>query len=137
MVATPLRRYALWFAACIAILCAAMPEGSQGNTTISVVVHRRTNPKSCELVQRGSFVSATEFAWVETQEEKSETYSPEMGPSDYLSAAPPIFGRAAQDARKSGFELKEESANPIDPPRVLALAADTNCPGLQSAILGS
>jgi len=57
-----------------------------------------------------------------------------MGPGDYLSASPPIFGRAAKDARKSGFELKEESANPTDPPRVFALAGDANCPDLQSAI---
>jgi len=56
-----------------------------------------------------------------------------MGPGDYLSASPPIFGRAAKDARKSGFELKEESANPTDPPRVFALAGDANCPD-QSAI---
>jgi hypothetical protein len=90
--------------------------------------------KACELVQHGSFVSAKEFAWVEIEGEKSETYSPEMGPSDYWSASPPIFGRAAKDARKSGFELKEESANPADPPLVLALAGDANCPDLQSAI---
>jgi|KBSMisStandDraft_5_1062788.scaffolds.fasta_scaffold56208_3 TonB family protein len=134
MVATQPGRYALLLAACIAILCAAISEGSKGNTTISVFVHRKTNSKSCELVQRGSFVSTKEFAWVEIEGEKSETYSPEMGPSDYLSASPPIFGRAAKDARRSGFELKEESANPTDPPRVLALAGDANCPGLQSAI---
>jgi TonB family protein len=134
MVAIQPAKYALLFAACIANFCAAISEGSKGNTTISVFVHRKTNSKSCELVQRGSFVSAKEFAWVEVEGEKSETYSPEMGPEDYLSASPPIFGRAAKDARKSGFEFKEESAILTHPPRVLALASDVNCPGLQSAI---
>ncbi len=134
MAATKPGTCALLIAACISVLCAAISEGSKGNTTIPVFVHRKTNSKSCELVQRGSFVSAKEFAWVEIEGEKSETYSPEMGPSDYLSAFPPIFGRAAKDARKSGFELKKESANPADPPQVLALAGDANCPGIQSAI---
>jgi hypothetical protein len=130
MVATLPGRYALLFAVCIAMLS----EGSKANTTFSVFVHRKTISKSCELVQRGSLVSAKEFAWVEIEGEKSETYSPEMGPSDYLSASPPIFKRAAKDARKSGFELKEESANTTDPPRVFALTEAANCPGLQSAI---
>jgi hypothetical protein len=84
MVATQPGRYALLFAVCIAILCAAISEGSKGNTTISVFVHRKTSSKPCELVQRGSFVSAKEFAWVEIEGEKSEIYSPEMGPGDLL-----------------------------------------------------
>jgi protein TonB len=79
-------------------------------------------------------VTAKEFAWVEIEGEKSETYSPEMGPGDYLSASPPISGPATKDARKSGFELKEESTIVTDPPRVLALIRDVDCPGLQSAI---
>ena len=134
MVATQPGRYALLFALSIGILAAAISEGSKGNTTFPVFVHRRTGSKPCELVQRGSFVTAKEFAWVEIEGEKSETYSPEMGPGDYLSASPPISGRAARDARKSGFELKEESTIATDTPKVLALVRDADCPELQSAI---
>src|SRR4029077_8674524 len=97
-------------------------------------VHRRTGSMSCELVQRGSLVTAKEFAWVEIEGEKSEMYSPEMNPGDYLSASAPISGRTTKDARKSGFELKEESAIAADLPRVIALVKDGDCPSLQSVI---
>ncbi len=90
MVVTQPERYAILFAVCIGILCAATSEGSKGNTTVLVFVHRRTGSKPCELVQRGSFVTAKEFAWVEIEGENSETYSPEMGSDDYLSASPPV-----------------------------------------------
>jgi TonB family protein len=130
MVATQPGRYALLFAICTAMLS----EGSKANTTLSVFVHRKTISKSCELVQRGSLVSAKEFAWVEIEGEKSETYSLEMGPGDYLSASSPNLGRSAKDARKSGFELKGESMGPTDPPTVLALVRDADCPSLQNAI---
>src|SRR5438552_11825999 len=109
MVAPRPVRCALLFALSVSILAAGISEGSKGNTTVLVFVHRRTGSKPCELVQRGSFVTAKEFAWVEIEGEKSETYSPEMGSDDYLSASPPISERAAKDARKSGFELKKES----------------------------
>ncbi|PYT85997.1 MAG: hypothetical protein DMG36_26885 [Acidobacteria bacterium] len=134
MVVTQPERYAILFAVCIGILCAATSEGSKGNTTVLVFVHRRNGSKPCELVQRGSFVTAKEFAWVEIEGENSETYSPEMGSDDYLSASPPISGRAAKDARKSGFELKKESTIDTDLPKVLALVRDADCPGLPSAI---
>jgi TonB family protein len=134
MVATQPGRYALLFAFSIGILAAATFGGSKGNTSVPVFVHSRTSSKPCELVQRGSLVTAKEFAWVEIEGEKFETYSPEMGPGDYLSASPPVSGRAAKDARKSGFELKEESTIATDPPKVLALVTDADCPGLQSAI---
>jgi TonB family protein len=52
-----------------------------------------------------------------------------------LSASPPIVRRSAKVARKSGFELKEESTSPTDPATVLALVRDADCPGIQSAIL--
>ncbi len=134
MVATRPGRYALLFALSVSILATGISEGSKGNTTFPVFVHRRTGSKPCELVQRGSLVTAKEFAWVEIEGEKSETYSPEMGLGDYLSASPPISGRAAKDARKSGFEIKEESTIATDPPKVLALVRDADCPDLQSAI---
>src|SRR5260370_4642701 len=57
-----------------------------------------------------------------------------MGPGDYLEASPPISGRAARDARKSGFELKEESTIATDAPKVLTVVRDADCPNLQSAI---
>ncbi len=134
MVATRPGRYALLFALSVSILATGTSEGSKENTTFPVFVHRRTGSKPCELVQRGSLVTAKEFAWVEIEGEKFETYSPEMGPGDYLSASPPVSGRAAKDARKSGFELKEESTIATDPPKVLALVTYADCPGLQSAI---
>jgi hypothetical protein len=61
------------FALSIGVLAAAISEGSQGNTTVPVFVHRRTSSKHCELVQRGSLVTAKEFAWVVIEGEKSET----------------------------------------------------------------
>jgi hypothetical protein len=66
--------------------------------------------------------------------EKPELYSPEMGPSDYLSASPPGSRRAAKDAHKSGFELKGESESGADLPRVRALGGVADCPFLQSAM---
>ncbi len=134
MVATRPGRYALLFALSVSILATGISEGSKRNTTFPVFVHRRTGSKPCELVQRGSLVTAKEFAWVEIEGEKSETYSPEMGLGDYLSGSPPISGRAAKDARKSGFEIKEESTIATDPPKVLALVRDADCPDLQGAI---
>jgi len=127
-------RYALLLALSIGVLAATISEGSQGNTTVPVFVHRRTGSKPCELVQRGSLVTAKEFAWVEIEGEKSETYSPEMGPGDYLSISPPVSERVAKDARKSGFEIKGESTIDSDPPNVLALVRDADCPSLASAI---
>jgi TonB family protein len=134
MVATQTGRSAILFALSIGVLTGVSSEGSKGNTTAPVFVHRRTGSKPCELVQRGSFVTAKEFSWVEIEGEKSETYSPEMGPDDYLSASPPISGRAAKEAHRSGFELKQESTIVTDPPRVLALVKEADCPSLQSAI---
>src|SRR5690349_8037513 len=124
MVAIQPRRYALLFALSSGVLAATISEGSQGNMTVSVFVHRRVGSKPCELVQKGSLVTAKQFAWVEMEGEKSETYSHEMGPGDYLSTSPPVSERAAKDARKSGFELKAESTIATDAPKVLALVRD-------------
>jgi TonB family protein len=110
-------------------------EGSKPNAVVPVFVHSRVGSKPCELVQRGSLVTAKEYAWVEIEGEKSETYSPEMGPGDYLSASPPISGRAAKDARKSGFELRPESVIATDLPKVRAFGGDADCQGPQNAIL--
>ena len=46
-------------------LTGASSEGSKGNITAPVFVHRRTGSKPCELVQRGSLITANEFSWVE------------------------------------------------------------------------
>jgi TonB family protein len=132
MVATQLGRYALLFA--LAICVPGISEGSQGNTVVPVLVHRKTGSKPCELVQRGSLVIAKEFAWVEIQGEESETYSPELGPGDFLSPSLPVSGHVAKDARKSGFELREESRTATDPPKVLPLVSDADCTDLQGAI---
>jgi len=110
------------------------PGGSAANTGQPVFVHRKIGSKPCELVQRGSLVTTKEFAWVEIEGEKPELYSPEMGPSDYLSASTPISGRAAKDAHKSGFELRGESESGADLPRVRPLGEAADCPFLQSAI---
>jgi hypothetical protein len=75
-------RSAILFALSIGVLTWASSEGSKGNTTVPVLVHRRIESKPCELVQRGSFLTAKEFSWVEIEGEKTETYSPEMGPDD-------------------------------------------------------
>lgn len=128
--------YVLFFALSIGVLTGNISDGSQENTTVTVLVHRKTASKSCELVQNGSLVIAKQFAWVEIEGEKSETYSPEMGPGDYLSASPPLSGRFAKDARKSGFRLEGKSQTAIDAPKVLALVSDADCPDVQSAISG-
>jgi TonB family protein len=130
-----LGRSALLFALSVGFPAALFSEGSKANTEAPVLVHRRVGSKTCELVQRGSLVIAKQYAWVEIEGEKSETYSPEMGPGDYLSASSSISGRVANDAHKSGFELKSESKTPDDLPNVRALHGDTSCPDLQSAIL--
>jgi hypothetical protein len=103
---------------------ATISKGSQGNNVVPVFVHRKTSSKPCELVQRGSLVTAKQFAWVEIEGEKSKTYSLEMGPGDYLSTSLRVSERATKDARKSGFELKRESTITTDPPTVLALTKD-------------
>lgn len=126
--------YVLFFALSIGDLTGNISDGSQGNTTVPVLVHRKSASKSCELVQNGSLVIAKQFAWVEIEGEKSETYSPEMGPGDYLSSSPPLSGRAAKDARKSGFALKGGSTIATDAPKVVALVSDADCPNLQGAI---
>ena len=99
-----------------------------------VLIHRKIGSKACELVQSGRLVVGKEFAWIEIEGEKSQVYSPELGPRDYLSASPEISGRAAKDAHKSGFELKRESSIPGDMPTVLGLLGNGSCPDLQSAI---
>lgn len=128
-------RCALLFAFSLGFPAATISEGSKANTVVPVFVHRSVR-STCELMQRGSLVTAKEYSWVETEieGEKSETYSPEMGPGDYLSASPPISGRAAKDAHRSGFKLEEESKVAADVPNVRALDGNANCPGLQSAI---
>lgn len=134
MVATQTGKYILFFALSIGVLAGTISEGSQGNTKVPVLVHRKTDSKPCELVQHGSLVIAKQFSWVELEGEKSEIYSPKMGVGDYLSTPPPVPGRAAKDARKSGFELKGESTTTADAPKVLALVSDADCPDLQGAI---
>ena len=117
MAATQLGRYALLLALCAGVLAATTSGRSQGDTGVPVLVHRRNASKSCELVQRGSLVTAKQFAWVEIEGEKSELYSPEMAAGDYLSASPPVSEHSAKGARKSGFDLRADSAAPADPPK--------------------
>jgi TonB family protein len=122
------------FALLAGLLFAIVSQGSTANTAVPVLVHRRIGSKPCELVQRGSLVIAKVFTWVEIEGEKPETYSPEMGTDDYLSASPQISGRTAEDAHKSGFKLRKESTITTDLPIVRALDGDADCPGLQGAI---
>src|SRR5258708_17404901 len=86
MVATRPGRYALLFALSVSILATGISEGSKGNTTFPVFVHRTTGSKPCELVQRGSLVTAKEFAWFQIEREKLETYAPQMSRGEYFSA---------------------------------------------------
>jgi protein TonB len=117
------------------LLAATVYACSMANAQGSpVVIHRKIGSKACELVQRGALVVGKEFAWIEIEGEKSEIYSPELGPGDYLSASPEISGRAAKDAHKSGFELKREGSIPGDMPTVLGLRGNGTCPDLQNAI---
>jgi TonB family protein len=129
-----LRRSALLFAFSIGFPAATFSEGPKATTEVPVLVHRRVGSKPCELVQRGSLVIAEQYAWVEIEGEKSETYSPELGRDDYLSASSSISGRVAKDVHKSGFGLKAESMIPADLPKVRPFEGDTPCPDLQSAI---
>ena len=125
---------AVLFVLSVGFPAATISEGSKANTVVPVFVHRSVGSKPCQLLQRGSLVTTKEYAWVEIEGENSETYSPEIGPGDYLSASPPISGRAAKDAHRSGFRLEGEAKIPADLPNVLALDGNANCPRLQSAI---
>jgi protein TonB len=117
------------------LLVATVPSYSVANAQGSpVLIHRKIGSKACELVQRGTLVVGKGFAWIEIEGEKSQVYSPELGPGDYLAASPEISGRAAKDAHKSGFELKRQSSIPGDMPTVLGLLGNGSCPDLQSAI---
>jgi TonB family protein len=78
-------------------------------------------------------IIAKEYAWVQIEGEKSETYSPEMGPDDYLSASATTSGQVKKETHKSGFELKSEPQIPANLPAVLPLDGST-CADLQSAI---
>jgi TonB family protein len=126
-------RSALLIAFWVGLPTATLSAGSEANTVVPVFVHSRIGSTHCELVRRGSLVIAKQYAWVEIEGRKSETYSPEMGTGDYLSAAS-ISGRVREGAHKSGFELKSESKIPADLPRVRALGGDTPCLDLQGAI---
>jgi protein TonB len=121
-------------AALVGFLVADAFGGSTANTGQPVFVHRKIGLEPCELVQSGSLVTTKEFAWVEIEGEKSELYSPEMGPGDYLSASPPISGHAAKDAHKSGFELKRDGPVVGDVPMVHALQGNADCADVQTAI---
>jgi TonB family protein len=129
-----LRTSALLFAFSVGFPAATFSEGPKANTEVPILVHRRVGSKPCELVQRASLVIAEQYAWVEIEGEKSETYSPELGRGDYLSASSSISGRVAKDVHKSGFELRSESMIPANLPTVRAFDGDTPCPDLQSAI---
>jgi TonB family protein len=129
------RSCAVLFAVSVGFSAQIISDGTKPNAVVPVLVHSRVSLKPCELVQRGSLVIATEYAWVEIEGEKSEIYSPEMGPGDYLSPSPPISGHAAKDARKSGFELRAETAFATDLPRVRALSGDADCRDPQNATL--
>ena len=119
----------------LAALAATVPSRSMADTQGSpVAVHRKIGSKACELVQRSAFVVGKGFAWVEIEGEKSQVYSPELGPDDYLSASPEISKRAAKDAHKSGFQLKREGSTSDDLPKVIGLLGNITCPDLQTAI---
>ena len=90
------RSCAVLFAVSVGFSAQIISYGTKPNAVVPVLVHSRVSLKPCELVQRGSLVIAAEYAWVEIEGEKSEIYSPEMGPGDYLSPSPPISGHAAK-----------------------------------------
>jgi hypothetical protein len=125
---------ALLFALLVEFSATTFFGGSKTNTEVPVLVHRGVGAGPCELVQRGSLVIAKQYAWVQIEGEKSETYSPEMGPGDYLSAFTPTSGGVAKEAHKSGFELKSEPQTLADLPKVRALHGDAPCTSLQNAI---
>jgi len=125
---------ALLFALTIGFSATTFFGGSKANTEVSVSVHSKVGARPCELVQRGLLVIAKQYAWVQIEGQKSETYSPELGPSDYLSASAPISGGVAKDVHKSGFELRAEPQTLADLPKVRALQGDAPCTNLQDAI---
>jgi TonB family protein len=128
-----LGRPALLFALLVGFYATTVSECSETIPPVSVLVHSRVGAKPCELVQRGSLVIAKQYAWVQIEGQKSETYSPEMGPDDYLSAPASTSGQVKKETHKSGFELKAELEIPAGLPAVRALDGSA-CADLQSAI---
>jgi TonB family protein len=101
---------------------------------VPVVVHSRIGTQPCELLQAGLLLVGKNYAWIRIDGRNSETYSPEMGPYDYLTFLDDNARRLAKEPQKSGFEVKAELQGPADLPVVRALQVGTTCASTQDAI---
>ncbi len=108
-----------------------MAQSAPPQAEILVVVHRKVSDK-CDLIESGRLLKHARYFGLMVSGSSDETYSPELGPADYITLSSDVPSEVQRALEKSGFNIRSKDVPP-ELPTVEAKGSNVSCPAVEEA----